>query len=103
MRDHIDEFAARDARVVALAPPRMGDPGTYVAKHGEFPFPLLHDRSHEVFRRYDVLSKLLSLGQRPALFVIDREGRVAYNQVGTQQTDLPPVAEILERLDALGT
>jgi hypothetical protein len=33
------------------------------------------------------------------LFVIDREGVVRYNQVGTQQTNIPPIAEVLAELD----
>lgn len=86
--------------MVAVAPGGMGnDADKYVAKHGEFPFAIAVDDDHEVYDRYDVLSKLRSLGQRPAQFVIDGEGRVLYNQVGTHQTDIPPIDETLAVLD----
>jgi peroxiredoxin len=103
LREHHDEFVRRDAQVLAIAPSGFGnDPGKFLGKHGEFPFPLLIDADHAVFDRYDVVKKLLSLGQRPALFVIDRDGRVAYNQVGTQQTNIPSIDETLAELDKLG-
>ena len=102
MREHHDEFVARHAQVLAIAPPGPGNNvGKYIDKKGEFPFPLLTDAKHKTFDQYDVVKKIASLGQRPALFVIDREGVVRYNQVGTQQTNIPPIAEVLAELDAL--
>jgi peroxiredoxin len=102
LREHHEEFVTRGVQVLAIAP---GGPGNnidkYIGKAGEFPFPMLKDAKHEVFDRYDVVKKLASLGQRPALFVIDREGIVHYNQVGTQQTNIPPIAEVLRELDEL--
>ncbi len=86
--------------MIAVAPGGMGnDADKYVAKNGPFPFPILIDDRHDVFDAYDVMSKLRSLGQRPAQFVIDAAGTVVYNQVGTWQTDIPPIDETLQRLD----
>lgn len=87
--------------MLAIAPSSGDKADQYVAKSGKFPFPLLSDRDHKVFDAYDVVSKLLSLGQRPAMFVIDAAGVVAYNQVGKQQTDLPTVDEIIDELKAV--
>lgn len=87
---------------MAIAPSAGEKADAYVAKSGDFPFPLLSDANHEVFDSYDVVSKLRSLGQRPAMFVIDADGHVTYNQVGKQQTDLPTTDEILQELEALG-
>ena len=102
MREHHDEFVDRGAQVLAIAP---GGPGNsvpkYLDKKGDFPFPLLTDAKHKTFDRYDVVKKIASLGQRPALFVVDGAGVVRYNQVGTQQTNIPPIAEVLGELDAL--
>jgi len=87
---------------VAIAPGGLGNNvDKYIEKTGGFPFPMLTDAKHKTFDLYDVVKKIASLGQRPALFVIDREGVVRYNQVGTQQTNIPPVAEVLAQLDAL--
>ena len=102
MREHHDEFVAHDAQVLAIAPGGVGNSvSKYIHKAGEFPFPLLTDGRHKTFDAYDVVKKIASLGQRPALFVIDRDGVVRYNQVGTQQTNIPPITEILAELDAL--
>jgi peroxiredoxin len=102
LREHHDEFVARDAQVLAIAPGGLGNSvDKYVGKAGAFPFPMLVDAKHKTFDQYDVVKKIASLGQRPALFVIDREGVVRYNQVGTQQTNIPPIAEVLAGLDAL--
>ena len=87
---------------MAIAPGGLGNNvDKYIEKTGGFPFPMLTDAKHKTFDLYDVVKKIASLGQRPALFVIDREGVVRYNQVGTQQTNIPPVAEVLAQLDAL--
>jgi len=87
---------------VAIAPGGLGNNvDKYIEKTGGFPFPMLTDAKHKTFDLYDVVKKIASLGQRPALFVIDREGVVRYNQVGTQQTNIPPIAEVLAELDAL--
>ena len=102
MREHHDEFVARDTQILAIAPNGVGnDVGKYIDKKGSFPFPMLTDHKHKTFNTYDVVKKIASLGQRPALFVIDRGGVVRYNQVGTQQTNIPPIDEVLAALDAL--
>lgn len=103
MRDEYQRIEDTGAVLLAIAPSAGKKADEYVAKAGEFPFPLLSDFDHRVFDLYDVGSKLLSLGQRPAMFVIDSEGAVTYNQVGKQQTDLPTVDEIIAELGALSS
>ena len=46
-------------------------------------------------------SRLISLGQRPALFVIDAEGVVRFEEVGAQQYNIPPNDKVLEVLESL--
>ena len=97
LRERHDELAATAGRVIAVAP---GGTGRYIDRAGPFPFTMVTDDDHSAYDAYDVTAKLRSLGQRPALFVLDPKGQVTYNQVGTWQTDLPPVDEILEHLAA---
>ena len=59
------------------------------------PFPCLVDADNTVYEQYEVKSKLLSLGQRPALFVIDREGVVQFANLGWQQWEIPGDEEVL--------
>ena len=61
-----------------------------------YPFPLLADSDHTVFDRYDVVSTMMSLGQRPALFVIDRDGIVRFDSIGTQQWQIPTNDNVLQ-------
>jgi peroxiredoxin len=59
------------------------------------------DVDHRAFDAYDVASRALSLGQRPAVFVIGREGIVRFDSVGTQQWQIPTNRKVLEVLAEL--
>lgn len=79
---------------MAIAP----DTADGVAKFIEgnpYPFSLLPDEDHAVFDAYDVISTMMSLGQRPALFVIDRDGVVRFDSIGTQQWQIPSNDNVL--------
>lgn len=90
------------ARILAIAPDDLSSARAYATRN-PVPFPLLADEDHGVFDRYDVASRLISLGQRPAVFVIDGDGIVRYNQIGVQQWQIPPDEEILGVLRGLAT
>ena len=72
----------------------------YLRSH-PLPYPTLVDADHSVFDAYDVTSRLVSLGQRPALFVIDAEGVVRFEEVGAQQYNIPPNEKVLEVVESL--
>lgn len=101
MRDSIQEFQKRDAQVLAIAPDTLEHAGAYFQRH-DAPFPCLADPERQVFRQYDVQSALISLGQRPGLFILDEEGVVRYAYLGWQQWEIPSIQETLRQLDALG-
>lgn len=101
MRDRYSEFQQRGTTVLAIAPDTVGATRTYTEIH-EIPFRCLPDPDRSVFRLYDVKSALVSLGQRPGLFVIDRDGTIAYAHLGFQQWEIPSIDETLSQLDALG-
>jgi len=101
LRQHYDAFRRRDAEIVAVAADTLGNARTYFQKH-RLPFPCLVDNDHTAYDMYNVQSRLVSLGQRPGLFIIDKEGIVRYTHVGNQQWNIPAVADVLARLDAIG-
>ena len=101
MRDSIEEFKRRDAQLLAIAPDTLEHAGSYFQRH-DIPFPCLADPDRLVYRHYDVKSAMASLGQRPGLFIVDREGVVRYAYLGWQQWEIPSVEETLRELDALG-
>ena len=101
MRDSIAEFEKRDVQLLAIAPDSLENAQSYF-EFNEIPFPCLADPDREVYRQYDVKSALVSLGQRPGLFIVDGEGVVRYAYLGWQQWEIPSVEETLRQLDSLG-
>ena len=100
MRDRFSEFQERGAQILAIAPDTLENARNY-SQTNEIPFPALPDPDREVFRQYDVKSAMISLGQRPGLFVIDKAGVVRYAYLGWQQWEIPSVDETLQQLDDL--
>lgn len=97
MREDIDRFTAAGAAVVAVAPDSIEGVRRFV-RTNPFPFPLLADVEHTVFDAYDVASALMSLGQRPAVFVIDAQGVVRRDLIGTQQWQIASNDTVLAAL-----
>ena len=83
---------------MAVAPGSLAQTGAFVTERG-IPFPLLSDPEGEAYRAYQVESRLLSLGQRPALYAIERGGVVRYAFLGTQQWQLGDVDQALAALE----
>jgi peroxiredoxin len=100
LRDRITEFEERDAQVLAIAPDTLENARAYFQRN-DIPFPCLPDPDRKVYRQYDVKSAVISLGQRPGLFVVDGEGVVRYAYLGWQQWEIPTIDQTLEQLDAL--
>lgn len=86
--------------MVAIAPDDAAGVTRFL-RDNAYPFALLADENHSVFDAYDVVSKLLSLGQRPAIFVVDREGVVRFDSIGTQQWEIPSTDNVLSVLASL--
>lgn len=94
MTEQYGEFKAAGAEVIAVVKDAPEAARIYFAERG-IPFPCLVDPERRVYDQYEVESKPLSLGQRPALFVIDREGVVRFAYLGRQQWETPPNSEVL--------
>lgn len=101
MRDRLEDFKERNATVVAIAPDTIDNARAYFDKN-QLPFICLADPGRTVFREYDVRSALVSLGQRPGLFIVDKDGVVRFAYLGWQQWEIPSIDETLAQLDALG-
>ena len=98
MREDIGEFERRNTAIVALAPHNLDDTRE-TAEELLLPFPLVADETRSVFSTYDVQSKIWSLGQRPAVFLIDPNGMVRWGYRGTQQWDIPENSDVFAALD----
>ena len=100
MRADIDRFKQADTRVVAIAPDSADGVARFV-RDNDYPFPLLADSEHSVFDAYDVVNRLMSLGQRPAVFVVDRNGVVRFDSIGTQQWQIASNDNVLAVVSSL--
>jgi peroxiredoxin Q/BCP len=100
LREDIERFREAGAQVVAIAPDTADGVARFV-RDNDYPFPLLPDADHVVFDAYDVVSTMMSLGQRPALFVIDRSGTVRFDSIGTQQWQIPSNDNVLKVVSSL--
>jgi peroxiredoxin len=100
LREDIDKFTEAGATVVTVAPDTPEGVAGFV-RDAPYPFALLADSEHTVFDAYDVVSTLMSLGQRPALFVVDTAGTVRFDSIGTQQWQIPSNENVLKVLAEL--
>jgi peroxiredoxin len=100
LRDDYERFTAHGAEVLVISAESPERSEAYLRSH-PLPYPTLVDADHTVFDAYDVTSRLISLGQRPALFVVDAEGAVRFEEVGAQQYNIPPNEKVLEVLESL--
>jgi peroxiredoxin len=87
LRDTHPQFEAAGLTVVAIAPHDADDTAKFL-RSNSYPFAVLPDPDGAVFKAYDVTSRLLSLGQQPAAFVVGPDGKIVFDAVGGQQWDL---------------
>lgn len=99
MRGRYEEIRGRGVEIVAIAPGTREQAGAFAAER-DLPFPCLADPELKAYADYEVESHLLSLGQRPALYAIDREGIVRYAFLGTQQWQVGDTDEALAALES---
>lgn len=85
---------------MAIAPHSVDDLTAHLAKN-TYPFTVVADETGAVFDAYDVTSRMISLGQQPACFIVDSEGVVRFDAIGDQQWDLVGPKDLLKRLSML--
>lgn len=100
MRQDYDQFSALDTEVVVIAPDTLGNAKSYFSQN-PVPFTALVDDTLEVYQKFDVQSRLISLGQRPGLFIIDKTGTVQFAFIGMQQWEIPTNSLVLQTLQEI--
>lgn len=95
VRDSKEQYAKYDALVLGVNPGTLEEHRRFSSKF-LYDFPLISDRDEAIRRQYDVGLLLLSfLGQQRIVFVIGKDGHIAYVRKGNR-----PTAEILAALEA---
>jgi thioredoxin-dependent peroxiredoxin len=100
LRDDYERFQEAGAEVLAISAESAASSEAYLRAH-PLPYPTLIDEDHTVFDAYDATSRLMSLGQRPALFVVDAAGVIRFGDVGAQQWNIPSNQAVLSVLQGL--
>ena len=103
MQSSLSEIRAAGADVLAISVDDPADTATIVESYG-LEFPVLSDPSAEVIRAYGLLHENGGLDgdiARPAVFVIDREGRIAWRDLTDNWRVRVRPERILEQLRAL--
>ena len=68
---------------------------------GQYDFPLLEDKNHEVIDRYGILNPDGSKWPHPATYVIDTAGMVRWKYVEIDYTKRPTNGQIIQELAKL--
>ena len=100
MTAQYDEFRKAGADILTLVRDTQAAARDYFRKH-HIPFKCLADETGDVYHQYEVKTELLSFGQRPALFVLDRDGIVRFAYLGSQMWEIPSNREVLKILRGL--
>jgi peroxiredoxin len=100
LRRDYQQFVSRDAAVIAVGPESAGAFSRFWLAE-KMPFTGIPDPRHTIAKLFRQEVSLLKLGRMPALFVIDKMGKVRYRHYGTSMSDIPEDTEILSLLDDL--
>ena len=98
-----EDIRARGAEVLVIGAGTVGDARRYAERLG-VPYPVLADGDRSVYERYMLERVFLSLIQRSAIFLVDRDGTIRYAHVSTNPSRTLRAADLmsaLERLDGV--
>lgn len=73
--------------------------GQKVAVEMKLEYPVVPDSSRTIIKAYNVLHPTEGIS-RPAMFVINKRGEIAWKYVGQDAGDRPPMAVVLRQLQA---
>jgi len=97
LQANYQNFQQRNTEVMALAVHDVAGAQRVTQVTGA-PFPLLADPDHAVAEAYGVYNLLGDGIATPAVFIIDKAGRIVWSYVGQSASDRPSSQTILENL-----
>ena len=100
MRQDYGEFQERGVEIIALGPDGPNAFRRYWQEEN-IPFIGCADIKSQVGNRFHQEVNLFKFGRMPAIFVVDKDGRIRYSHYGDSMADIPANAEILKIIDGL--
>jgi peroxiredoxin len=100
LRRDYQQFIDRDAEVIAVGPEKAKSLADYWRSR-KIPFIGIPDPAHTIAKKFGQEVNVLKMGRMPALFVIDRDGKIRLEHHGASMSDIPPNEQILSLLDEL--
>ena len=102
LRLDYEAFRKRGAEILAVGP---DGPSAFRRfwEENQIPFVGLADPKHNVANVYRQKVKLAKFGRMPALYIIDREGRILFEHHGQSMSDIPENTDVLRILDEVNT
>ena len=83
---------------MAVGPENPGDFSDYWRSR-DMPFTGIPDPGHDIENLYGQQVKMLKFGRMPAIFVIDKQGKIRFRHYGDSMSDIPKDEDILSLLD----
>lgn len=100
MKNNFDEFVSRAVTIVVVAPHPLLKVAEYWQKEA-LPMIGIPDEDGRLATLYGQEWKLLKLGRMPALFVVDRRGRLVFSHYGKSMSDIPANRDVLKMIDSM--
>lgn len=100
LRHNYQQYVERDAEIIAIGPEDNQSFANWWHSHN-MPFPGIADPEHVIAKAYGQQVKVLKMGRMPAMFVVDKRGRIRYKHFGESMSDIPEDREVLSVLDEL--
>ena len=100
MKNDYSLFTSRSTGIIVIAPHDTEKVKKYWEKEA-LPYIGIPDPDGVLGRLYGQQVKWMKLGRMPALFVVDKTGKISFAQYGNSMSDIPPNSVLLEVLDAV--
>ncbi len=100
LRQDYQEFVNRGAVIITVGPETAEDFTLYWISNN-MPFTGIPDPKHIIANLYGQQVDIFKFGRMPAMFVIDKEGKIRFRHYGKSMSDIPLDKDILTLLDDL--
>ncbi len=100
MRDDYAKFTERNAQIVVVARHDAMKMKSFWLEY-KLPFTGIPDPDAKLGNLYHQQKKLLKLGLMPAMFVIGKDGKIAFAYYSNSMSDIPKNEDVLKVLDGL--